>query len=71
MEQNRRADDSRVKRVEHKLGELERKLDSNTEATREVLDLIRSFKLLGRLATWAAGIAGGAIAVWHFIVNGR
>ena len=64
----RRADDVRVALLEQRMDGFEKKVDENTKLTREVLDTLRAFKMLGAIAKWGTVVGGAAIGSYHGVV---
>ena len=45
--------------------ELKREMKANTEITREVRDILATFRVVGLMAKWMAAVGAAAVAVWH------
>ena len=67
MNPNRRADDTRIALLEQRMTSFETKVDENTKLTREVLDTLRAFKMLGTLAKWVTVVGGTAVGVYQVV----
>lgn len=68
----RRADDERItKLVEdqahlHGCVELLKvEMQKNTEVTEQIRDILASFRVVGALAKWTAGVGAAVVAVYH------
>lgn len=51
---------------------LKAQMAENTEITKQVRDILGSFRIAGAIAKWTAAIVGGAIAVksgWHQLLK--
>jgi len=57
--------DERVLRLERRLSALESKLDENTAMTKDVRDILATFRVMGLVAKWVAAIAAAGLAVYH------
>lgn len=64
-EPRRRADDGRVGRLEERMDRFEIALAENTATTKEVRDILGSFKMIGAIAKWGAAVIGFCIAAYH------
>jgi hypothetical protein len=47
------------------LGDVSSELRANTEITKQVADILASFRVASALAKWIATIAAGVVAVYH------
>jgi hypothetical protein len=59
-----------VRRIAVHVSSLTEKLDENSAATQQVLDIVRSFKMLGSVAKWLGVLAGAgaaAVQLWRMI----
>lgn len=70
--------DARMQRIEDRVTRIEVKLDANTAATDEILEIITAAKSFFRFAEragtvikWVAGVLAPVLAVWYTIHNGR
>lgn len=70
--------DSRMQRIEDRVARIETKLDANTAATDEILEIITAAKSFFRFAAgagsvikWASGIAAAVLGLWYTIHNGK
>ena len=63
----RRAEDTRIALLEQRMTSFETKVDENTKLTREVLDTLRAFKMLGTLAKWVTVVGGTAVGVYQVV----
>ena len=61
----RRVDDTRIALLEQRMESFEQKVDENTKLTREVLDTLRAFKMIGALAKWGTIVGGAAVGSYH------
>lgn len=61
----RRGDDARIVRLEERMGRFEQKLDENTATTKEVRDILGSFKMIGAIAKWSMVVGGACTAAYH------
>ena len=64
----RRADDTRIALIEQRMDSFENKVDENTKLTREVLDTLRAFKMIGAIAKWGTVVGGAAVGGYHGII---
>lgn len=55
----------RIARLEDRMGRFESKLDENTATTREVRDILATFKVVGAIAKWCSAVGGAAILLYH------
>lgn len=53
--------------LEDRVGELEAKLAENTKLTREVLDTLRAFKMIGAIAKWSTVVGAAVTGAYHAI----
>lgn len=61
--QRRRADDPRIDRLVEDMSSLQREVKENTEVTKQVKDMIGSFKLIATVAKWIAVVVGAYVAI--------
>jgi len=61
----RRADDNRLNTVITDVAELKRQMEENTKVTRQIHDIMRSFKILGTIAKWTSAVGAAGTAVYH------
>ena len=63
----RRADDTRMALMEQRMNSFENKVDENTRLTREVLDTLRAFRMIGAVAKWGTLVGGAAVGGYHAV----
>lgn len=63
----RRTADTRIALLEQRMGTFESKVDENTKLTREVLDTLRAFKMVGAIAKWGTVIGGAVAGGYHAV----
>lgn len=61
--------EERIAVLEARVTGIEAKLAENTAMTREVLDTVRAFKMLGSIAKWATVIGGIVASAYHGVVS--
>ena len=61
----RRANDERLDTVVCDVALLKGQMAENTEVTKQVRDILNSFRLLGIVAKWIAAIGAGTAALYH------
>lgn len=61
----RRADDFRVEQLCQDVAVLKQQMVENTEVTKQVRDILTSFRIMGAIAKWGASIAAGIAAAYH------
>lgn len=49
------------------LGDVSKELKANTEITKQVADVLASFRVVAAVSKWIATIAAGVVAVYHGI----
>ena len=64
----RRTDDVRIALLQQRMDGFETKVDENTKLTREVLDTLRAFKMIGAIAKWGTLVGGAAVGGYHGVV---
>jgi hypothetical protein len=57
--------DERLASFDRRLTDLERKLDENTAMTKDVRDILGTFRIVGLAAKWTAAIGAAGLAVYH------
>lgn len=62
--------DARVAALEGRAVVIESALAENTKLTKEVLDTLKAFKMLGTLAKWGTAVSALTIGLWHGIAAG-
>ena len=67
MAENRRADDPRVTKLVTDVESLQHQMAENTEVTKQVRDILASFKTAAAIAKWITTIAAAGAAVTAFI----
>ena len=60
----RRANDSRIDKLDARLDKVEELLVENTKTTNEVRDILTTFKTLGAFAKWFSAIAAAMVGLW-------
>ena len=60
----RRESDHRIAALEERASVIERKIDENTAITKEVADILATFRVMGNLAKWTSAIAAAFSAVY-------
>lgn len=65
MEHERRRDDARISKLVVDVKVLERKIDENSELTKEIRDLVTSFRVVASVAKWITTILLALAAMWH------
>ena len=60
----RRANDSRIDKLDARLDKVEELLVENTKTTNEVRDILTTFKTLGAFAKWFSAIAAAVVGLW-------
>ena len=63
----RRSDDTRIALLEQRMASFETMVGENTKMTREVLDTLRAFKMLGAVAKWGTVIGGAVTGAYHAV----
>lgn len=63
--EERRSGDARIERLEQRMERFEGKLDENTATTREVRDILATFKIVGAVAKWCSIVGGAFVAMYH------
>lgn len=61
----RRADDERVTILVSDVAVLKTQMAENTEVTKQVRDILTSFRIAGTVAKWIASVAAGIVAIYH------
>ena len=67
----RRANDSRIDKLDARLDKVEGLLVENTKTTNEVRDILTTFKTLGAFAKWFSAIAAAVVGLWAAIKGYR
>ena len=70
---HRRADDPRIEELQDDVKDLKRQMAVNTEITKEVHDILASFRIVGAVAKWVGVVAGALTAVygaWYALFHG-
>lgn len=63
MNPERRTADERVTKLVSDVEDLKRQMAENTAVTKDVRDILGSFKVLRALALWVAAVVGAAITI--------
>ena len=59
--------DARIATLEQRMTQFESKVDENTRLTREVLDTLRAFRMIGAIAKWGTVVGGAAVGAYHAV----
>ena len=65
--ERRRMADARIDTLVQQVNALQKEMTANTEITRQVADVLASFRVMAAIAKWCSAIAVGVSAVWHGI----
>lgn len=57
--------DERLAAFDRRLISLEEKLDANTALTKDVRDILGTFRVMGLIAKWIAAIGAAGLAIYH------
>lgn len=57
--------DERLAAFDRRLSSLEEKLDANTALTKDVRDILGTFRVMGVAAKWVAAIGAAGLALYH------
>lgn len=57
--------DERLTAFERRLTDLEGKIDENTAVTKDVRDILGTFRIVGLAAKWIAAIGAAGLAIYH------
>lgn len=65
--------DERLAAFDRRLSSLEAKLDANTALTKDVRDILGTFRVVGLMAKWIGAIGAAALALYHgwLAITGR
>jgi len=61
----RRADDQRITRLVDDVVILKTQMIENTEVTKQVKDILTSFRMVALAAKWVAAVGAGILALYH------
>lgn len=61
----RRAEDSRINKLVEDVAVLQSQMIENTAMTRQVRDILGSFRIMAAIAKWVAAIGAGVAALYH------
>jgi hypothetical protein len=61
----RRAPDPRINILVEEMKVVRVELAANTHITKQVADVLASFRVIGAIAKWSAAIAAACTAIWH------
>jgi len=61
----RRSSDSRIDQLMQDVAQLQKDMSANTEITRQVRDVLASFRVIYNVAKWLAAIGAGVAAIYH------
>lgn len=61
--QRRRADDPRIDKLVEDVSSLQKQVLENTEVTKQVKEMIGSFKMIATVAKWIAAVVAGYVAI--------
>lgn len=65
MNPERRSEDARVTQLVSDVHDLKRQMAENTEVTKDVRDILGSFKVMRAVAAWIAAVVGAIVAIKH------
>lgn len=63
----RRAEDQRIIKLCEDVAVLQVQMAENTAVTKQVRDILASFRIVGAVAKWTAAIGAGVVAAHHGI----
>jgi hypothetical protein len=65
--EKRRASDARIDTLVTQMHDVQVELKANTEITKQVADVLASFRVINNVAKWFVPVAAACTAAWHAI----
>lgn len=67
--EERRVAYTKLNKLVDDVADLQKQMQENTTMTAQVRDILASFRILGIVCKWVAGVAAAIVAIYHGITS--